>query len=571
MTQNNSTQQNGLIRFCSQWLESESLFIFWMIILNLTVSNVNYSLFLKDITSARTELMVLLCDTAIVSLTVIITDFVIYALFRKVKFVLTALKAVLITLSSITFIVDIFTLHSYNLPLNDIMFEIITQTNFRESFEFIQTYVMTPEFFLFFAAVVLIIYLIHRIFILIRKSKSLCAFMILCLVCTGIFAHLREINRVGGILRIINSMSLYRLSFLTVKYYNGLNAVKKMTEEAPEVILTSDKSTIPYVVFILGESTNRNHMSLYGYELNTNPNLSRRKLYIFDDTISPHSSTALSMQKIFTFCRTDSPNEWFTYTNLFSILKSAGYYTFWLSNQENASAWQVTGFYPSRCDYADFTEKLNDDMYRGSAYDELLLPILDKALNTKHSKNFYVIHLIGTHFHYYRRYPENFSVFSHEQEHTKLEVISDSNKEIRARYDNAVLYNDYIVNEIIRRFEDKNALVIYISDHGEEVFDDVNFSGHGFITRNTLEIPFIIWVSDEFSQSYPELERRIASSVHKPFMTDDIIHALLDIMSIETPEYDPAKSIINESFDITRSRITEGYIYDKDTGVHALQ
>ncbi|MBQ3693215.1 MAG: phosphoethanolamine transferase [Synergistaceae bacterium] len=566
------TQRNTLIQFLSQWLESESLFIFWMIILNLTDSNVNYSLFLKDILSARAELMVLLCDTAIVSFTVIITDFVIYALFRKVKFVLTAFKAFLITLSAITFIADIFTLYSYNLPLNDIMFEIIALTNFRESFEFIQTYVMKPEIFLFFAAVVLIIYFIHRIFILIRKSKSLCAFMILCLLCTGIFAYLRELNRAGGIFRIINSMSLYRLSFLTVKYYNGINAVKKMTDEAPEVILTSDKSTIPYVVFILGESTTRNHMSLYSYELNTNPNLSGRKLYIFDDTISPHTTTALSMQKIFTFCRLDSPNEWFTYTNLFSILKSASYYTFWLSNQENASAWQVTGFYPSMCDYAEFTEKLKDDMYRGTAYDEALLPILDKTLNTKHSKNFYLIHLLGTHFHYHKRYPENFSVFSYEQEHTKLKVISDSNKEIRARYDNAVLYNDYVVNEIIRRFENKNAVVIYISDHGEEVFDEVNFLGHvGFMTRGTVEIPFMIWVSDEFSQSYPELERRIASSVHKPYMTDDMIHTLLDIMSIETPEYDPAKSIINESFDITRLRIPEGYIYDKDTGVHALQ
>ncbi|MBQ6112381.1 MAG: phosphoethanolamine transferase, partial [Synergistaceae bacterium] len=228
--------------------------------------------------------------------------------------------------------------------------------------------------------------------------------------------------------------------------------------------------------------------------------------------------------------------------------------------------------YPSMCDYAEFTEKLKDDMYRGTAYDEALLPILDKTLNTKHSKNFYLIHLLGTHFHYHKRYPENFSVFSYEQEHTKLKVISDSNKEIRARYDNAVLYNDYVVNEIIRRFENKNAVVIYISDHGEEVFDEVNFFGHvGFMTRGTVEIPFMIWVSDEFSQSYPELERRIASSVHKPYMTDDMIHTLLDIMSIETPEYDPAKSIINESFDITRLRIPEGYIYDKDTGVHALQ
>ena len=34
-----------------------------------------------------------------------------------------------------------------------------------------------------------------------------------------------------------------------------------------------------------------------------------------------------------------------------------------------------------------------------------------------------------------------------------------------------MLYDDAIVDEIIRRFEDKDALVIFISDHGEEVYD----------------------------------------------------------------------------------------------------
>lgn len=279
------------------------------------------------------------------------------------------------------------------------------------------------------------------------------------------------------------------------------------------------------------------------------------------------------MQKIFTFCRNESSREWFTYADVFSILKAAGYYTVWLSNQENSSVWNVGGFYPYMCSYSEFTENLKEDMYRGSAYDEALLPVLDKTLNSNHEKSFYLIHLLGAHFHYHKRYPEKFSVFSHQDEHGGIKGISESQKEIRARYDNAVLYNDYIINEIIRRFEDKNAIVIYISDHGEEVFDEMNFFGHGGspVTRNMLEIPFIIWTSDKFSQAYPELEKRIASAIHRPYMTDDFIHTLLDIMSIETPEYDPARSIINESFDVTRPRIYSGHIYDKDTGLNALQ
>ena len=54
-------------------------------------------------------------------------------------------------------------------------------------------------------------------------------------------------------------------------------------------------------------------------------------------------------------------------------------------------------------------------------------------------------------------------------------------------------------------------------------------------------------------------------------MTDDMIHTVLDIMQIETPEYDPTKSIINASFDVTRPRIYSNHLYDKEKGLIAIQ
>ena len=39
-----------------------------------------------------------------------------------------------------------------------------------------------------------------------------------------------------------------------------------------------------------------------------------------------------------------------------------------------------------------------------------------------------------------------------------------------ADYDNATLYNDSIMAEVIKRFEKEDAIVIYMSDHGEEAF-----------------------------------------------------------------------------------------------------
>ncbi len=46
-------------------------------------------------------------------------------------------------------------------------------------------------------------------------------------------------------------------------------------------------------------------------------------------------------------------------------------------------------------------------------------------------------------------------------------------------------------------------------------------------------------------------------------MTDDMIHVLLDIMKIETKDFDPTKSVINDQFDTSRVRIYAGKEYKK--------
>ena len=88
---------------------------------------------------------------------------------------------------------------------------------------------------------------------------------------------------------------------------------------------------------------------------------------------------------------------------------------------------------------------------------------------------------------------------------------------------------------------------------------------------NMIEVPLIIWTSPKFRQEFPDIEARIASSVSRPYMTDDMIHTVLDIMGIETPGYDPSKSVINPAFDSSRKRIYAGMLYDKKHGLHALQ
>ena len=45
-------------------------------------------------------------------------------------------------------------------------------------------------------------------------------------------------------------------------------------------------------------------------------------------------------------------------------------------------------------------------------------------------------------------------------------------------------------------------------------------------------------------------------------MTDDMIHTILDLMDIRTPEYDPARSLVHPSFDAGRKRMVRHRDYD---------
>jgi heptose-I-phosphate ethanolaminephosphotransferase len=57
-----------------------------------------------------------------------------------------------------------------------------------------------------------------------------------------------------------------------------------------------------------------------------------------------------------------------------------------------------------------------------------------------------------------------------------------------AEYDNSVLYNDYVVSEIIKCFADKDAVVLYFSDHAIDLFEtDEKYCGHALSNNASSE------------------------------------------------------------------------------------
>ena len=140
--------------------------------------------------------------------------------------------------------------------------------------------------------------------------------------------------------------------------------------------------------------------------------------------------------------------------------------------------------------------------------------------------------------------------------------------DIVAHYDNANLYNDYVVDEIIKRFESDDALLVYFSDHGEEVYEQ-GFMGHGTSLtskdfRYQLRVPMLIWMSDKFMQKRGNVASTIKERVKAPLMTSDVSHFLLDVAGIDTEAFDATRSFIHERYDTSHPRLVMGnWDYDK--------
>lgn len=352
----------------------------------------------------------------------------------------------------------------------------------------------------------------------------------------------------------------------------NIQAFENLKQQASaDVELTANGSDVPYVVFILGEATNRDRLHLYGYPLANTPNLdelaAKGDIAVFRDTISPKSATVPVLRELFTFHDVESDQEWYHYNNLIDVMKAAGYRTYWLSNQESSGIWgNVAQLFAGRSDVKQFTQ-LRESHEDSGKLDEELFPLLDQALQKPAAKNFYVLHLMGGHGLYYMRFPYSFSKFTKDDVPAPQDVLSDERRTEIAQYANAMYYNDFVVSSLIGKFQDKEAIVIYLPDHGETIYDDGgNLAGHVDENPNhqQLEIPMIFWASPAYKAHHPEKWQAICAAVNQPYMTDDMIHTIMDLLDIRTAEFNPAKSVINPLFDRSRKRMIHGRNYDTE-------
>ena len=297
------------------------------------------------------------------------------------------------------------------------------------------------------------------------------------------------------------------------------------------------------VVVIIGESLNRKHSSLYGYCRQTNPKLEKRNdIVAYRNVQSADFMTQTVLQQVLSFATDEDPKARWNKPTLPELLNAAGWHTYWYDPYEgrmNTSNTTPTSF--------QAIAKLCNTFYlsgEDEQYDETHLSHLDDVLRDSAAiRKAVFLHLIGNHFPYERRYPQSFSYFSDEDICSPyLDKLSAKQKKVINAYDDAVRYNDWLIDSVLNRLSQQSGscALLYFPDHGEEVFDDDFYAGRSYnhITHSLYEIPCIFWQNEEYATKHP-----LYIDEEKAYCTNGMIHTLLDLFALSYVEKDTCRSL----------------------------
>tara|TARA_B110000902_G_scaffold218257_1_gene251982 strand:+ start:22 stop:936 length:915 start_codon:yes stop_codon:yes gene_type:complete len=300
-------------------------------------------------------------------------------------------------------------------------------------------------------------------------------------------------------------------------------------------------------------------MGLYDYYRSTTPMLDKLKdeLLVYKDVVSSHAFSIGAITKALTLGNYEDPNS-ISSGSIIQLANKTNFETTWLSNQ------RPIGVYESLITKIGLSSNsqffLSTTIARhNKILDQDLLPELDKVLlSSEHSKKFIVVHLIGSHLNYKNRYPDSFDVFKDEPL-TNFESQESFNK--INEYDNAILYTDFVASEIIKKIKALNtkSFVLFLSDHGEEVYKDRNMAGHNesIPTKDMFDIPFVLWRSEKYKQ-----EKLLSIKFDRKYMIDDLFHSVADLLDVSSQEVDSTRSIFNENFKVRKRIILDSVDYD---------
>jgi glucan phosphoethanolaminetransferase (alkaline phosphatase superfamily) len=324
-------------------------------------------------------------------------------------------------------------------------------------------------------------------------------------------------------------------------------------------------------VLIVGESARRASWSAYGYGRPTTPYLDGLKkdgeAIFLHDAMSDANLTILAVPIILTgLTPQDAARGQRRGGNLLDLAKEAGYTTSWLVNQDVS----VSTSMGIAADHLEYPPDLHEGLFGRRTLDETLLPAYRREIARTGHARLIGMHVMGSHWEYYLRYPKRFQRFGSSQ---RLSMLSSATTDrsmvadLVDAYDNSVLYTDWFLQQVIEQARGLQvpATVTFIPDHGEASPSlDGGAVGHGaaHYVSAEFEIPAFIWVNAAYRKAHPEKVAALEANAAKEIRSHDVFYTVADLMGITWPGTAPERSFASEHFvpDATKQHLARGVL-----------
>ncbi len=448
----------------------------------------------------------------------------------------------------------------FNLPVTDGVVLAIVNTTRAEAGELLHNYLFLFLGVLLFLALTYIV-LYRRtppnISARISAGLSLCSLIILLLLPLADRdkqSHPHYFQRLRGRIYATFPFSIAYCSGLVYRQYHLIGDTRRQREEFRfGASQSSLQKTRQVYVLIIGESSRYDHWALNGYPRNTSPKLSRRpNLLSFSQTVAGACFTEFSVPQIITCATADHFEDHYRQRSVLEAFRESGFTTYWITDQFDQGHIKM---HQGDADHLYQYSFLDPNSAKSLHHTDMeLLASLKTVLSDTASKKFILIHTMGSHFDYSARYPDGFDQFRPSLKTVAAQPNDFSKKDILINsYDNSILFSDSFIDSTIGMVNGQHlcASVFYISDHGENLFDDDRkISLHAEVTPTafTAHVPFFIWYSDSLRNHFPDKIRWLVS--HRDYKTaaEDIVPTLTDLCDIHFPLQDPSKCLDANTF-----------------------
>lgn len=351
-------------------------------------------------------------------------------------------------------------------------------------------------------------------------------------------------------------------TYSAIKYLmQQINVAKALPLKhlAQDAKMIGPSSRPELMIMVVGETARADRFSLNGYHKETNPLLAKQSVVSLTNVQSCGTSTGVSVPCMFSslgrkgYDKEKALNQ----ENALDVLFDHGVQILWRDNNSDSKG------VATRMKYEDFKSPTLNPSCEGECRDIGMLSGLDKYIEARRGKDILIVlHQMGNHGpEYYRRYPKQFEKFKPMCMTGELQNCTQ--QEIDNSYDNAILYTDYFLSNIIdflKKYDnDRATAMLYVADHGESLGEKgfyLHAAPYLIAPKEQTHVPAIVWMGKHFDYSQQQLlpYKDLALS------HDDLFCTLLVAFEIDAKMCAAKEEVLMQNLDFKSVLMKQGAI-----------